>query len=893
MGINRLNRKIGKINHKPTMKRETLLNRRLLILLLLSGFQISLFAKSVSETTAELVGKNFIVQSTTININEPLSLVYKAMPQSNSNSFKTSPPPDFYIFNFSNGFVIVAGDDRITPILGYSNEGIFRTNNISPEVKYLLDGYSSQIESVINKNAVAVTSTSEKWDNLINTNNGPASGPQSTKSGVSPLLSTIWNQSPYYNNDCPYDNNASAYCVTGCVATAMAQVLKYWDYPKIGSGFHSYKSNSYGTLSADFGNTRYGWSSMPNEVTSTNNSVATLMYHCGVSVEMNYGVNESSAYVIAADNSVCAENALKTNFSYSSTLQGLKRSNYSDATWISKLESELDNGRPVIYAGQGTSGGHCFVFDGYDVNDNFHVNWGWDGYYDGYFAISSLDPTGQGTGGGSGNYNSYQEAIIGIEPPKDTATSSSSMELYDYLTPSASSIGYDQSFSVTYNVENAGKNDFSGDFCAAIFDSNLTFVNYIQILSAEKLPSGDVYKNDLKFSTSGILGMLPGKYYIYAYYRSTGGNWVALTGNGSYVNSASISVTNTNDYALYAPLKVSGGNTIVSGNSVSVQTNFANLDQTNSFNGTIDLSLYTIDSGKFIARVEQKTGESLSANSYFSQGLTFSNSALVAPPGTYLLALLAQPSGSGSWYICGSQYYQNPIEVIVKAAALLADKYEPNNTESTAYNLPFSFSGNNASINTVGSNCNTGTDYDFYSISLASGYSYSISARMDDANESFNGNTYTLNGIYSYSTDGVTWNGPYTGALANNIAVNNGGTVYFEVAPSFSGETGTYLLEISGTRSAISGIDNLQMTDEVRIYPNPAKDRVTIDMTGFSGKIQKVSMVNMQGQEVFVLNTVSGGKVIPIDTQGLPQGIYYIQIQTDNGIINKMITVQK
>ena len=182
-----------------------------------------------------------------------------------------------------------------------------------------------------------------KWEFLSKTNNPKPffRGPQ----GVSPLIQTTWNQSPYYNDLCPYDNNYNEYTVTGCVATAMAQVLKFWNYPATGSGFHSYNDPNYGTQSADFGSTTYDWTNMPMELTSSNTAVATLMYHCGVSVDMTYGVAEtggSSAYVISSGSPVtnCADMPSKP-VGYPSTLQGLARANYDDRTWKNMLKTNI------------------------------------------------------------------------------------------------------------------------------------------------------------------------------------------------------------------------------------------------------------------------------------------------------------------------------------------------------------------------------------------------------------------------------------------------------------------------------------------------------------------------------------------------------------------------
>ncbi len=202
----------------------------------------------------------------------------------------------------------------------------------------------------------------------------------------------------------------------------MAQVMKYWNYPTNGTGSHSYNHPTYGTLSADFGNTTYDWDNMLNVYTSSatqqqKDAVATLMYHCGVAVEMYYGIEESSAYLF------WLEDNLINFFGYNpTTIQHLDRSNYSNTEWENILKAELDAGRPILYSGDNGStdveniSSHEFICDGYDANDYFHINWGWGGDCDGFFLIDDLAPGSGGIGGGMYDYRYYQTAIIGVQP---------------------------------------------------------------------------------------------------------------------------------------------------------------------------------------------------------------------------------------------------------------------------------------------------------------------------------------------------------------------------------------------------------------------------------------------------------------------------------------------
>lgn len=380
--------------------------KKFLIIVLSVFFTFPLFAKHVGFETAQKVAKTFITQN-----------VLKSSIMRGINLTEVqSTYVNFYVFNIDkgNGFVIVSAEDAAMPILGYSTSGSFSPENIPSNVAWWLGLYNDEIQYAIDNNIEASETLRADWNNLMA---GNAMEIKSTRA-VSAVMTTTWNQSSPYNNLCP--SNAP----TGCVATAMAQVMKYWNHPVKGLGSHSYSSN-YGTLSANFGNTTYAWSNMPNSVSygsssTQKNAVATLMYHCGVAVEMNYSANSSGAQVNSYNGmfDYCTETALKNFFDYKNTLRGLMRDSYSDSEWISILKEELNapTPRPILYTGASSGGGHAFVFDGYNNSNQFHVNWGWGGSYDGYFSINALEPGSGGIGGGDYVFNEDQTALVGVEP---------------------------------------------------------------------------------------------------------------------------------------------------------------------------------------------------------------------------------------------------------------------------------------------------------------------------------------------------------------------------------------------------------------------------------------------------------------------------------------------
>ena len=326
--------------------------------------------------------------------------------------------PEMYLVAPADGkgFVLVAADDCVRPVLAYSPTETFVVENMPAHVADWIDGYRINIAALRAAGVSQAPSVAAEWEEVP---------PRALATdSVAPMLTTQWRQSWPYNIYCPYDTAQDVYAVVGCVATAMVQVMKYWNHPTVGWGSTSYTHPVYGTLSANFGATTYHWDLMPDQLDWTSDSaeidaVARVSYHAGVAVNMNYSPNSSGAQVLSYGdpNYASAENAFRTYFRYSPMMRGVYKSNYSDSEWDSLLLYELQRSRPVYYAGYHDYSGHAFVLDGYDGNGKFHINWGWGGYCDGYYAIDSLAPSPGGTGGNAtSTYNEGNVAIIGLMP---------------------------------------------------------------------------------------------------------------------------------------------------------------------------------------------------------------------------------------------------------------------------------------------------------------------------------------------------------------------------------------------------------------------------------------------------------------------------------------------
>lgn len=383
-----------------------------------------------------------------------------------------------YVFSMSEagGFVIVSNDDRTHPILGFSETGFLDLENMSDEQRAWLQGYADEIAWLKQHDSSSVS-----VGTIDNTRAG-----SHEKEAVAPLVTTRWNQRAPYNDLCP-DYSAGKRAVTGCVATAMAQVMNYHKWPATATETIPGYRDGYGVNQMSLEPTTFDWDNMldsysGSETTEQNTAVAKLMQYCGYAVEMNYGPSSGASMFKVAQ-------ALKNYFGYNGTTTHLSRSFYTNDKWEDIIYHELVSHRPVLYGGQSTGGGHAFVCDGYQYEygtDFFHINWGWGGKSDEYYVLSVLDPySGQGIGGSSSNGGFYfgQEAIIGIQKSTDTGAMAditpAKIDLTaNYMTLSHSTIILGETETITLNVTNKSSDDFDGDIYVGISGSLLVGGHY-------------------------------------------------------------------------------------------------------------------------------------------------------------------------------------------------------------------------------------------------------------------------------------------------------------------------------------------------------------------------------------------------------------------------------
>lgn len=313
----------------------------------------------------------------------------------------------YYVYNIGSerGYVMVSGDDLLPEIIAYADAGAFLPDEEQPEhIASFLAQVRASLQYLVERGKPVVMPRTS----------------QLRPGGVPPLLGQIrWGQDYPFNTHCPYKNGRQS--VVGCVATAISQILRYHRWPDKGVGICEYKEDDGTEHRVDFSQTTYRWNNMPehpirwNAAQEESDALSTLCYHVGVLSHMQYSPAGSGTFT------QYPKEGLSKYLKYSKNIQILNRMNYKIADWMDIIAKELNEGRPVYYAGASSTVGHAFVCDGYQQDGKFHINFGWNGMADGFFLLYAINPDALGTGGGSSydGYNDLQEIMIGIKPDRD------------------------------------------------------------------------------------------------------------------------------------------------------------------------------------------------------------------------------------------------------------------------------------------------------------------------------------------------------------------------------------------------------------------------------------------------------------------------------------------
>lgn len=548
-------------------------------------------AKAIAEKQAALLG---------------VTIDQKAMTKARKQGSKeeiTLSQQSYYVFPNANskGFTIVSGDDRLPEIVGYSSQGSYDENNLPEGFISFMKAYQNLYNKVNLGDAEALKNLAEikAWRNKKNAS-------AASTSAVAPLLGNIeWDQTSPYNNMCPrYDSVHVA--ATGCVATAMAQVMAYYKYPKqLKADIPGYVNRWNGipmeipTITREEG--IYDWDNMlpkynkeANATQQQKDAVAKLMYHCGAAVQMTYGP-ESAASVSASK--------LAKYFGYDADLMmDLSRSSFTLDKWMQIIDTELAAGRPVLYGGQASDGGHQFICDGKDGEGLYHINWGWSGSQNGYFDLSLLNPEKGGTGSGSSTegYNRLCSMTIGIAPdngvvdaPLATVPDIKAMN-YGFLdtTTKDHRLNPDEAFDfwLDYGLGNQTYQAFSGYVALGILqkDGSYRIVSQKAHINVDPIPGeGMISVVDVNFRVNEAFEV--GTVTLCPLYSKDGENWTLCDIPSSFP-SVMLKITKTKmDVTSPLTAQVTGPEKLETGAYGTFQVTLSNLSDLEYF-GYIDVS---------------------------------------------------------------------------------------------------------------------------------------------------------------------------------------------------------------------------------------------------------------------------------------------------------------
>lgn len=590
----------------------------------------------------------------------------------------------YYVFNIgeNNGFVIVSGDNRTKEILGYSDNGSFDINSLPANFSAWLAFYQKEMQVLMDQpeieNSTTIINLSPTKDSVY-------------AASVAPLLGGIkWNQGSPYNNLCPVINASTGQkAVTGCVATAMAMVMKYHQWPAKGTGSNSYIPRGFTTpLTVNFSQAIYDWENMNNNYNGLNtqiqqDAVATLMYHAGVAVNMNYGKTSSATTHDMAK-------ALINYFGYDPNLQYYERDYYSLSEWKDLLKTELNAQRPVLYAGSSTDVGHQFVCDGYNSDGLFHFNWGWGGYSDGYYELSALNPGTLGIGGGtSGGYNSDQSIVIGVEK----AGTSPSLKTYQFclFTPIKTSnykIDRFYPFTTACKLFNIGINTFTGAIGIALYSNNklVQVINYFQV---ENLQTNSGW-NERYFTATIPSSIANGNYKLYCVTKAVDQtDWHLVRGKVGTPNYFNVTVSDGNVILSVPDVmpKLGQKSLSVTGNLYQYKLGRFHIEITNSgeeYNSMLALRLKSVVNDSIFQIVST---DPINIPAGESRSYDFEKTVLVTP-GQYSLTALYDPTNNRYYSdnVAFSQLGDSlPLNVLAEpttpAALKLTSKISFGNTE--------------------------------------------------------------------------------------------------------------------------------------------------------------------------------------------------------------------
>ena len=848
--------------------------RVILSALLVSLLLNSIKANPVDSIVAKRAANNFYYQNSELKSLTGVNakLVYISTASENEN-LKL-----YYVFNINNddGFVVVSADNDVNPVIAYTLKGRFSSENLPPDFIYWMRNYENQILYVKQNLIKADKKISDKWKYCLTENNVNI---KDNKKKAGPLLTSKWGQGCYYNSLCPVDTQSPfGYCnrvPSGCVATAVAQILRYWNFPAHGFGFHIDSDIKYGELIASFANTNYEWSNMPDILTKSStpeqiNAVGTLIKHCGISINTDYEANGSGVATIDF-----VGDAMRKYFNYSNSMKIQKvKWNINWTEWKAMLINEIDSKRPVLYSGSDdySKGGHGWICDGYNDNEYFHFNWGWDGGLDGYYAIDNLNPGGL-------SFNSTQIILTGIQP---NPFPDSRLNLYSDIKITPDTISYGNNFKLNVNIINNDTTVFIGRFAAFLFNKSDKYILIDSTIKNDTINPGSYLKNGISFFPKDIFAATPGEYKAGIYFCQKNGNWT-LADTIYFKNLKKLIISDHPDNLHLASEISVSPDRITQNQSFVLKTKIIN--KRRAFKGDASFILYN-ENGDSLQTLWTKYNisiDSLKSDSLFSSDLNINVQA-----GKYLIAVSDKKQDSKYEFV-SSGSYSNPIFVLVLPKPLQPDKYERNEIETKSYSFNVIFNSDSADVVTSDANIDNNIDLDFYKINLPKGYAYKIIVTAFDKDKSFGSNTFSTNILFSYK-DSTKWSNYYDDKQPAKIKLSNGGIVYFQVFAFNWGETGTYQLDVIIKRFTNESVQSINgVYNYLKVYPDPADNLLNIDISNIKSNNANLRIYDNYGK--LISNTCL--KILPanIDISSLINGIYNLEMIVNDRIYHRKIIV--
>ena len=798
-----------------------------------------------------------------------------------------SPYKHLYFYGNEDCFVVVADHRAVHPILGYSNENSICGQEFPDNVHNWLKSYDEEIEYTL-KNGIASTEVIDlEWNNLLN---GKGLMPES-KTTVKPLIQTRWSQRMPYNSLCPDVFGNGQHAVTGCVATAMAQVMNYWEHPVKGRGSHT--DNEWGGFSANFGSTTYEWDLMKDDYSGQYseqeaNAIGTLMYHCGVSVDMDYGISASRAYFSSV------ENAMEQYFKYDTAMCYRKQWNYngsnmlfSDEEWSALLKEELDLERPVLYCG-GVLDCHAFICDGYDESGYFHFNWGWAGTYDGYFALGHLNPNNHSFYQANCIYLRCKPSQTTILPPNNVSAMATGREVsisWNNVEGAVSYKVYRDDHVIATCVTDTCYVDQEVDYGEHLYYLKSVSSNSTMSLKSEKKSVNIIFTGvsptNLEAVQSGnsvsLSWDMPPKSKWLKYgdnsfgvaFGYDGGTYWAqhytvsslATYAGMMMDKVSVYIHSLGNYSLF----------IYKGNETTHEELIYQKDFTPSATGWTQVSITTpviLDYTKDLWIVFFSNANNPAASCFYDgPGCGIEGAALAS--GSLENGWFTVNEGERSWMIrigCtrndSFNVYRNG-EII--ASGLAENYFEDLYLEEGRYEY---YVTDNYDSNESQPTNNVIVDIAVCPIIATSDIANSCTINGDGVY--YRGQTCILTALPNYGYKFVNW-------TENDSVVSS---------------SNTYSFIVNGPRSLIAHVKNNASIDEAHsqvlsVYPNPTNGQVIIE----AEDLKHITISNMLGQVIYEGKV--GGNAFEYNFGKHGAGLYLIRIRTSSGTVVKKISVAR